>query len=217
MSRARGMALVIGLLLMAALSLLALTASSGMVLQRQMAGNFRDNALALREAGFAENEAEAWLFSRADSERERGCSAGCLLPPGIVPAESLPERPEFASGAWWQAHGFPAGFNPVSGEQRAYPSEGAEPPRWVVAEAHFEPTGDVPGELTAAGLAYYRIFSRGLGRQPGSIAVSETVVARPWEGEYKAGEYPPTSGASSFCTQFAGLYPCGRLAWRRRR
>ena len=217
MRRDRGMALVIGLLLLAALSLLALTASSGMVLQRQMTGNFIDDALALREADLAEAEARAWLFSLTDVEREPGCVTGCLLPPGIVAPEALPERPEFAPASWWQAHGIPAGFNPLTGEQRAIPAEGTEPALWVIAEVHFEQTGHAPGELAAAGLGYYRIISRGAGRRTGSVAVSEAIVARPWQGDYRAGAWPPSNGSAPFCAQFAGRYACGRLSWRQLR
>ena len=180
-----------------------------------MAGNFIDDALALREADLAEAEAQAWLFSQTDVQREPGCITGCLLPPGIVAPEALPERPEFAPAAWWHAHGIPVGFNLLTGEQRAVPAGGSEPARWVMSEIHFEPTGAAPADPAAAGFGYYRIFSRGAGRLAGSVAVSESIVARPWQGEFQAGTWPPSSNAASFCAQFSGNYPCGRLSWRK--
>jgi hypothetical protein len=131
--------------------------------------------------------------------------------------EVLPDRPEFAPATWWNTHGIPVGLNPLTGEQRDIPSEGAEPARWVMAETYFEQTVDVPGEMTAAGLGYYRIFSRGFGRLMGSVAVSESIVARPWQGKYQAGAYPTSGSIAPFCTQFASRYPCGRLAWRQLR
>jgi len=44
----RGIALLAGLFLLAALSLLALTTATGTILQRNMATNFQENSLALQ-------------------------------------------------------------------------------------------------------------------------------------------------------------------------
>ena len=60
----RGIALFTGLVLLAALSLLALTAASGTVLQRTMAANFQENSMALQNASIAASYARAWLNSR---------------------------------------------------------------------------------------------------------------------------------------------------------
>jgi Tfp pilus assembly protein PilX len=49
----KGVALIAGLVLLAAISLLALMAASGMVLQKHMATNFQQDAQALENAGIA--------------------------------------------------------------------------------------------------------------------------------------------------------------------
>jgi hypothetical protein len=135
----------------------------------------------------------------------------------VVPADQLPERPEFESAAWWEANAEEAGVNPDTGEAFGLPWAGTEPSRWLIAELHYEATGDAPGEDSAEGVAWYRILSRGIGRQAGSVRVTESIAARPWEGEFPANEFPPQGSSRSFCETFEGRYPCGRLSWRRRR
>ncbi len=69
----RGIALLAGLILLASISLLALLTASGTVLQRNMASNFEDKALALQNASIATGFAAAWLNSRPIISREAGC------------------------------------------------------------------------------------------------------------------------------------------------
>ena len=54
---ARGVALIMGLILLAAISLLALTSARGMVLQHRMAGNLDENLEALHNASIAAADA----------------------------------------------------------------------------------------------------------------------------------------------------------------
>ena len=60
----RGIALIAGLVLLAAISLLGLMAASGMILQKHMASNFRQDMLALENSEMAGSYASKWLFSR---------------------------------------------------------------------------------------------------------------------------------------------------------
>jgi Tfp pilus assembly protein PilX len=211
------MALLMGLVLLAALSLLALSSTSGMILQRHMASNFQENAVALEAAMLADAEARAWLLSRPDIQRQADCLADCFLPPGFRQADDVPARPEFQSAEWWRNHGIEAGLNPETGENRLSQPVGAEPARWILAEIHAESTGDAGSETTARNLAYYRIFSRGAGLHPGSVAVTESVAARPWGGSFEPGPLPPLNGPNPFCRQFLHRYDCGMQSWRRRR
>jgi Tfp pilus assembly protein PilX len=215
--KSRGIALLAGMVLLAAVSILALTASSGMILQRHMTTNFQEDALALESATVADAYAKAWIYSRPVNQRERGCSNDCVLPPGFVSADTLPQYPELESTAWWHANSHRAGFNPDTGETYEIDFAGSDPARWIIGELHYTATGDKRGENAAEGLAYYRVISRGSGRHRNSIAVTESIVVRPWEGDFEAGTYPPQNSSRLFCSQFEAKYECGNLSWRRRR
>lgn len=215
--KSQGVALLAGLILLAAVSLLALSAASGAVLQRNMAINFQENLTALQNASVAESFALSWLNSREVVDRQSGCQSNCLLPAGILNPGTLPANPEFESVQWWRSNAFIAGYNAETNEQLDTSDQGAEPARWIIEEIHYLATGDAGSETGAEGLAYYRILSRGTGRNARSVAVTEQIAARPWDGDFKAGAYPPDEPDRSFCGQFAGRYDCGRLSWRQRR
>lgn len=211
------MALITGLLLMAAVSLLAVTAAGGMTLQRQQAANHEDKARAANRAALAQSHAMAWLASRGDSERESGCRIGCLLPAGIHGDDEVPDRAAFETESWWRARATAAGAVPVLGEPGGFAVAIDSHALWLIEEIHF----DAPGETEAArafeGVGYYRILARGRGLNPRSVAVSESIVARPWGGDYEPAAYPPDAPGNSFCGQFDAALPCGRLAWREQR
>lgn len=213
----RGIALLAGLVLLAAISLLALVATSGMFLQRRMAVNFQENSLALENANIAQSYAKAWLNSRVDHERERGCESDCLLPVGITNSGVIPAHPEFESVSWWRANAVPAGWNPDTGEAVAEMDPGGNTAYWLMEEIHYEAIGDASGEGAAEGVATYRILSRGTGRNSGNVAVTESIVARPWEGAFTVTPFPLEGSSMEFCRQFGDKYDCGSLAWRQRR
>lgn len=211
------MALVVGLVLLAALSLLALTSGRGMALQHRMAGNADENMQALHNATMAASAARAWLESRADVEREPGCLTDCLLPVAIRNAGELPPRPELESAAWWRANAFEAGTDPQSGEDLGYRPGGAEPARWMIEEILYQPADRDDPDTPVGGVGYYRVLARGSGRRASSVAVSESILARPWEGEYEPAPYPPLDPPAAFCGQFDASVACGKLAWRQRK
>jgi len=209
----RGVALLTGLLLLAALALLALASARGMIEQRQLAGNFESRRLALENARLAEATALAWLYSRADIERQAGCAEDCLLPVAILAPGVLPDRPEFESAAWWRSNGYLAGSNPETGDSVWNGGGGRQPARWVMEERRYEPAGETPTHE----VGYYRIVARGTGKQASSVAVAEAVVARPWGETVEPLTFPPAPDSASFCAQFGAGTPCGVLAWRQLR
>lgn len=213
----RGMALILGLLLLAALSSLALASMNDMVMQRRMTANSSHQAQALTSADRAAAAARAWLDSRADIEREAGCSADCLLPPAIHGPGELPQHPEFESLAWWQAQAVRAGTHPETSESLGPALDYPEASWWIMEELRYLPLPDTARAPAAAGVGYYRIYARGTGPSPGSAAVTESIVARPWEGEFEPLEYPRGASEGSFCRQFEPTVPCGMQAWRLRR
>ena len=75
----------------------------------------------------------------------------------------------------------------------------------------LDPTGN---ERNAGGVGYYRVLSRGAGRQAKTVAVTEAIVARPWHGAHEPAAYPPERPLRTFCAQFDSAPPCGVLSWR---
>lgn len=214
---ARGIALIMGLVLLAALSMLALASARGMVLQHRMAGNAAENLEALHNATLASAAARAWLESRADIEREAGCLVDCVLPFGIHGPGELPARPELESAAWWHDTAFLAGVHPETGDDLGYRSGGAEPARWIIEEVAYLPVGPELPDAAMGGVGYYRVFARGTGKRRSSVAVSESVLARPWDGDYEPAPYPTGDPPETFCRQFDERVACGMLAWRQRK
>ena len=208
-----GVALVTGLVLLTAVSLLALSAANSMTLHQRQAANFSDKTHALEQAHGAEAWARGWLFSREDIERESGCVFGCTLPAAIRPPGEIPDKPQFESLAWWRLNGHEAGIHPESGADLASRTDGLDPAYWIMEERHVEPLETE----NVAGIAYYRICARGRGTHPRSVAVTETIVARPWQGDYDASACPPGTDQRTFCRQFSREVPCGVVAWRRLR
>lgn len=218
----RGVALIAGLALLATLSLLALVATSGMILQQTMAANYHENKLALENSAIASSFATAWLYSRANHEREDGCVDDCLLPVAIHNAGDIPAQVEYQGSSWWLSNGIAVGVNPETGVSVGdIPASGAVPSLWILEELHFTAAENTDAENSNQGVGYYRILSRGTGTQAGKVAVTESIVARPWGGDIQLGTFPPGPEASNFCLQFATQaeieIDCGRLAWRQRR
>lgn len=214
---ARGVALLMGLLLLAALSLLAVMTANGGLMQQRMAANFGDRGLALENADRAAAAARGWLDSRADVEREAGCVDACLLPVAIHAAGELPAYPEFESAGWWRNNAVPSGRHPESGEALGGSAPAGTAAHWIMEEIHFETFAETVTGATLGAIGYYRILGRGAGVNPASVAVTETIVARPWEGGYEPVAYPPSAPPRDFCRQFDPQVPCGVLAWRQRK
>lgn len=210
----RGMALVTGLLMLTAMALLAVTAAGSMTLQQHQAANFTDKRRASERAALAESWALAWLYSRAAHERGSACVTGCILPLAVHAPGALPDRPELESPGWWRNNAVASSTEPASGEYVGYSAAGPADGYWLIEEIHFEPLHLHEG---IEGVGYYRVLGRGDGVAPGSTAVTEAVVARPWGASVPAIDFPPTATLSEFCVALPRALPCGIVAWRKRR
>jgi Tfp pilus assembly protein PilX len=208
------MALVAGLVLLAALTALALLSANGMAVQRLQAANHEDRERARGNALHAERAAIAWITSRADHERQTPCKHDCLLPVAVMPSGSLPDNFAFESKAWWRNHGHKAGVHPSTGKSFDEGVGAAEPPRWLIEEIHYRAEKLAGATAEADAVGYYRLVSRAVGRRSASIAVTELILARPWEGDYEVPPYPPSQQAPGICEQFPKDSPCGVLSWR---
>lgn len=212
--KSQGVALVTGLVILAAISLLAITAAGGMNLQRHQAANFQDFVRARAAADRAQWAAQAWLYSRPDSDRQRDCVTGCFLPDALHPVGAFPLQPEFLPAAWWAENATPAERHPVSGDPNGFAVSAGPGAAWVIEEVHFETLAADQNEPGVKGIGYYRVLARGGGRQHNTVAVTEAIVARPWHGAIRAVAYPPEQSLRAFCDQFDTALPCGVLAWR---
>lgn len=221
----RGVALLTGLVLLSALSLLALVAATSALSQQRMAGNHDDAALARAQSDRALAEAARLVLTVPEDRRRAGCRDDCFLSPTdqvIRGADELPALPEFEPGAWWRAEGWPPGTDPVTaGAPDSEAGSSADLPRFTVEEILFRLPGEIvtpPGAPAIAGLGYYRVLGRGTGRQAGTVSVGEALIARPWIGTppEAAQERPPADWAE-YCAPFQPWYDCGPLTWRARR
>jgi len=215
--RARGIALLMGLVLLAAISLLAVMAANGMLLQRRMAANFGAGGRALAQATRAVEAARSWLNSRADFERTAGCLDDCVLPAAIYGLGQLPRNPEFESAAWWGDHAVATGYHPESRERLPGGGEETNSSSWIIEELRYEPVPEGTTTAAVSGVGYYRVLARGTGSGDETLAITESIIARPWEGEYEPAPFPPNEPSGAFCRQFDPAIACGTLAWRQRR
>ena len=218
----RGIALIAGLVLLAAISLLALLSASGMLLQKHMASNFQQEMQALENSEIASSYASTWLFSRANHEREADCVSNCVLPVAIKNTGAVSVRAEYENLAWWHENGMQAGTHPITAENlMSYDDSGSEPPHWIIEELHYQPLPVNTLEDGTRGVAYYRVLGRGAGIHAAKVAVTESILARPWGGNYQLPEFQPGADPAEFCRQFSEVshpqFKCGRLAWRQRR
>lgn len=207
----KGIALVTGLLILAAISLIAITAAGSMTLQRKQAANYHEKAMAMANAELAESWAKAWLFSRADVERQPLCTENCVLPMGIHPPNEFPDSLENRALPWWAETAMQPGSDPASGEQS--PDTGSNS-FWVMEEIHFLELAETGENSGPAGIGFYRIFSLGAGRHHRSAVVTESIVARPWQTGLTPLAFPPSESLGEFCRQFPPAITCGTVAWR---
>ena len=216
------MALLLGLVMLTAISLLALVATSSMILQQRMAGNFSDSQSARQAAAWAVAQGEAYLFGVGQDQRAGGCTARCFLPPanGVIrQPEDLPPFPEQQDLGWWTSWARSAvevtGVTSTNETPVGHWSFGAEAPRYLISETHFRLAGEIapPTEAPAIdGIAYYKILGIGFGRNASLQAVDEAIVARPWLGGNASGSEPESG--QDYCAAYRAWYHCGRMSWR---
>lgn len=171
-----GMALLLCLILLTALTLLGLSASADAVLQDQLAANLRESERAKQSASTALSWAEDWILDLQGTAPEP-CTTACegFL---VHPTGGLPPHPEFKDLPWWQAQGFEAGIDPLTGDRLATFAPGsANPPMWVVEVVHEIPA---PEDNTAEAQSWYRILARGTGQTDSAVSVIESIIKKPW-------------------------------------
>jgi Tfp pilus assembly protein PilX len=210
----RGAALLLCLLLLFALTLLGLAAASDAGLQSRMTGNLEKASASVRIADANLAWAESWLLSIDGAQRPATCSDSCATDEVIREAGGYPDSPERQDLAWWSDNGFRIGYDPVSGEVMAS-SLAALGGFWIMEEVQFQNSPNPGGEQPGTG--YYRGIALGKGPDGKSIAVTESIFARPWGNPDWTDPLPGVEGQAGVCRRFEIQALCGRLAWRQRR
>jgi len=170
---ASGMVLLLCLLFLIALTLLGLSASADAILQHQLATNLRESERAKQSTLAALNWAEDWLTGLSGTAPQV-CTTACeglkLHPPG-----GLLPQPQFQDWSWWQAEGYEAGIDPLSGDRLVTISaNSSSPPMWIIEVIHEEPVQDDEIQV------WYRILARGSGQTENAVSVFESTVTRSW-------------------------------------
>lgn len=178
-TRQRGAALVISLLLLLVMTLLGLGASQSTRLQERMAGNQRDQELALQGAEAALRDAEDEL------DPKRRPTIGMCVATGPTTCQSFPkaffvdpvttEEVDLAkqSDEWWEEYGK---VNPDFEEQMP---ELAAPPEYVVE--YVATVRDVLSESNPSPQIereFYRVTARSTGLTESAEVVLQTTYAR---------------------------------------
>lgn len=159
----RGAALVVGLVMLALLSLLGVTAYSIATLEERIAGNARDQARAFEAAEVAARECERVL------------AAGTTTGTGFYSAPTAPQAEEVwqSSSFTWadtETHVLPATIIPSS---TTTGSEWSRRPRCIVEEIRWTTPSLNPSEALVEQVAY-RITARGYGLNQSTIATVQS-------------------------------------------
>lgn len=161
-----GAVLVISLILLLVLSLLGLGAMRGALVSERIAGNLRDQQLALQAAEAALRAGENWLT--AQTAPPGACLAlggGCLVyEQSVLPSDLSRQTP-----AWWAANAVKYGPE-LAGIATA--------PRYVVSQEIFLRDSYNIGHEDAKGRNIYRIGARGTGQTDEAEALLEVIHSR---------------------------------------
>jgi len=181
--RQRGVALVLGLMLLLVMTLLAVTASRSAILQERMAGNFRQASLAFHATEASGRWGGAWLQSLGASTgipRPFPCTSACKAIAGTAVWVSGQYTPAFD----WSANGWSFGQNPTDAAViKGFESSVVDatmmvsaPPKFVLEEYYFQ--RDDLSLSTAAGVVYYRVIAYGTGQRANTARVITSLVAK---------------------------------------
>jgi Tfp pilus assembly protein PilX len=203
-----GMALLLCLIFLMALTLIGLSASSDTILQNKLAGNLQETERAKQSALLGLSWAEQWLLA-LDGDPPEICAAPC---DGLYlhAAGDLSVHPESENFSWWMDQGHEAGINPLTGDRSAtISSDSIHTPIWVIEVVQtIPPTENANPDL----LVWYRILARGSGRTDSAVSVIESIVVRSWPAV--AETEPPETETPPSCFRLELPIKCGRYAWR---
>ncbi len=178
-----GMAMLFCMLFLTALTLLGLSASADAVLQNQLAANLQETERAKQSALATLSWVEDWLFTLQGSAPPV-CTSPCKGLKFHQPGDLL-LQPALADLAWWQAQGYEAGIDPLTGDRlETLAASSIDPPMWVIEVVQEKPlAGEDTGEDPLSTQVWYRIVARGSGHTSSTLSVVESVVTRIWPAD----------------------------------
>ena len=169
-ARQRGVALIISLIFLLLLTLIAVSAMQGTILQERMAGNTRNQMLAFQAAEAALSAGETQL---AASGLPSG--AGYYMNPAALPSATYTSSQDWVNTFSWSSTTAATYTGSLNGV--------AAPPQFVVERlTSTPPSCKAPcsnNTQATTGSGYYRITARGVGGTTNAVAVLQEVYARP--------------------------------------
>jgi Tfp pilus assembly protein PilX len=198
--RPKGSALLLSLILLVAFTLLGVSLASAYQLQQRVQTNQERASSAMHAANSALAEAERWLFGQTIETRPVACALACAADRPVWVQLQIPANVQQLDRAWWQTHG-----------QSSASSAGER--HWLIEE--LLPPGPVP-DPSKAPTGYYRVVAMGSDDNGIALAVTESLVVRPWVDVPNQSPTSPGSLVNHFCGE-TGIDPCGRVSWRQLR
>ena len=169
-ARQHGAALIISLIFLVLLTLIAVSAMQGTILQERMAGNTRNQMLAFQAA-------EAALSAGENSLAASGLpsGAGYYMNPAALPSATYTSSQDWINTFSWSSTTAATYTGTLNGV--------AAPPQFVVERlTSTPPTCKAPcnaGTGASPGSGYYRITARGVGGTTNAVVILQEVYARP--------------------------------------
>jgi hypothetical protein len=207
--RQHGAVLLICLMLLAAVSLFGLAAASDHLLNEKISKNQVETAAVAGLANSALEWGESWLLGIPGDQRPVACDTHCGIGDVIRAPGFHGPSPELHDEDWWRVHAFAAGTDPQTGA--AVKQTG--PAFWLIEEIHHQPAQSEASPKPETG--WYRVLGRSAETATGTLAVTESILARPWGNAAWTNGFPPIASGPGFCYLQKPPSPCGRAGWRR--
>ena len=161
----RGMALIVGLLLLLVLTVIAVGMFTGFGTEEQIAGNSREKQRSLNAAVSAEQYAE-WLLTSGQAPQTTTCAAGMVVSDSPEVCAATSPQPTFTSLPWTTY----VEYTPFSSTQtiaQTGASQGSyyEPPAFYITDL---------GNSATQGGELYQIDAYGYGGTSNSVSIVES-------------------------------------------
>lgn len=203
-----GLALLLCLIFLMALTLIGLSATSDTILQNRLASNLQEAERAKQSALLTLSWAEEWLLS-LDGNPPKNCTVPCDGL-NLHMAGDLLANPESESISWWLEQGHEAGVDPTTGNRIAtITRDSFEKPIWIIQVVKTTPA---MAEGNPHLQVWYRILARGSGRTGSTVSVMESTIVRSWPKIDNMESGDPAASLS--CSRLGLPAKCGRYAWR---
>ncbi len=180
----QGAALVVGLIMLALMTIIGLTAVQSSVVENRIATNMYDKQISFEAAEAALRDAEAWLNEHTEHPEPKLDGSSNVWPKGELTKKKdaggvvIANQYISAKDISWETTGLVAAA--IEGS--------ATPARYVIEEFTFVPD-DWSTETIAAGkgLFYYRITAKGYGASVGENgkAIASTVLQTMYRKRFK--------------------------------